>query len=138
LIFVLVIPYSAYFNRYLWMAGGVLLQIVSLMLFITLPADSFKIVSLRVAIFAIGYGLLKPFMDAVLAEATSGAERAAVFALHNTAVAFCSAVFGFLSGFLYSLKPVLLYMLSIGILAVCTGMLIGLGLSSTTTKLRRN
>lgn len=137
-IFVLVIPRTAGVNRYWMMAGGVLLQIASLMLFITLPAGSFKIVSLGVVIFAIGYGLSKPFMDAVLAEATSGAERAAVFALHNTAVAFCSAVFGFLSGFLYSLKPVLLYMLSMGILAVCTGMLIGLGLSSTTTTLRRN
>lgn len=137
-IFVLVIPRSANFNRYLLMAGGVLLQIASLVLFITLPAGSFKIVSLGVVVFAIGYGLSKPFMDAVLAEATSGTERAAVFALHNTAVAFCSAVFGFLSGFLYSLNPVLIYMLSMGILAVCTGMLIWLGLSSTTTTLRRN
>ncbi len=137
-IFVLVIPRAANLNRYLLMAGGVLLQIASLVLFITLPAGSFKIVSLGVVVFAIGYGLSKPFMDAVLAETTSGTERAAVFALHNTAVAFCSAVFGFLSGFLYSLNPVLLYMLSMGILVVCTGMLIGLGLSSTTTRLRRN
>ncbi len=137
-IFFLVIPRSAKVNRYLLMAGGVLLQVASLVLFITIPAGSFKIVSLGVVIFAIGYGLSKPFIDAVLAEATSGTERAVVFALHNTAVAAFSAVFGFLSGFLYSINPALLYMLSIGILAVCTGMLIGLGLSRTTTKLRRN
>ncbi len=127
-IFVIVIPRCTHLNRYLLMAGGALLQITSLVLFITLPAGSFMIVSLCVVIFAIGYGLSKPFIDAVLAEVTSGTERAAIFAIHNTAVAIFSAIFGFMSGFLYSLSPALLYMLSIGILVVCMGMLTWLGI----------
>jgi len=43
-------------------------------------------------------------------------------------VAVFSAIFGFLSGFLYSLSPALLYILSIGILAVCMGLLTWIGL----------
>jgi MFS family permease len=128
MIFVLVIPRCSHLNRYFLMAGGVLLQIVSLIFFITLPAGSFIIVFLCAGIFAIGYGLSKPFIDAVLAEATYGTERAAIFAIHNTAVAIFSAIFGFLSGFLYGLHPALLYMLSIGILVVCMGTLTWLGI----------
>ncbi|HBF39022.1 MAG TPA: hypothetical protein DDW50_17105 [Firmicutes bacterium] len=127
-IFVLIIPRCSHLNRYLWMAGGILLQILALALFITLPAGNFAAAFLAVAAFAIGYGLSKPFIDAVLAEVTSGTERAAIFAVHNTAVAVFSAIFGFLSGFLYSLSPALLYILSIGILAVCMGLLTWIGL----------
>jgi MFS family permease len=128
IVFVFIIPWCARFNRFILMACGSLLQILALILFIMIPAGNFFIAFLCVAFFASGFGMAKPFMDAVLAEVTSGKERAGIFAFHNTAVAICSAAAGFLSGFLYSLNPASIYMLSIGILVICLGFLIWLGM----------
>ena len=130
LVFVFLIPRFAHFNRFLLMATGSFIQISALILFITIPASHFLITIICVVLFAVGFGMAKPFMDAVLAEVTEGKERAAIYAFHNTAVAICSAGIGFISGFLYNLNPALLYMVSIGILVICVGCLVWLGASN--------
>jgi DHA1 family tetracycline resistance protein-like MFS transporter len=130
IIFVFIIPRLVQFNRLLLMAAGLALQISALLLFILIPPGHFFIAVACVILFASGFGFVKPFMDAVLAEVTAGKERAAIYAFHNTTVAIFSAGFGFMSGFLYALNPALLYMLSIGILATCIGILTWLGTST--------
>jgi MFS family permease len=127
IVFVFLIPRFAHFNRFLLMATGSVIQILALILFITIPPGNFLITIICVVLFAVGFGMAKPFMDAVLAEVTEGKERAAIYAFHSTAVAICSAGIGFISGFLYNLNPALLYMVSIGILVTCIGCLVWLG-----------
>jgi MFS family permease len=127
IIFVFVIPRCAHFNRLLLMAAGAVAQIIALLMFITIPAGQFFAAILCVVLFAIGFGMTKPFMDAVLAEVTDGKERAKIYAFYNVAVSMGSAGMGFISGFLYDRNPALIYVVSIGILILCIGLLAWLG-----------
>ena len=121
-------------GRRLWaMIAGLLIQITSLLLFIIIPRHSLAWALVCAAVFAVGYGLLRPFLDAMLAEVTEGRERAGFYALQNLAISFLSAGVGFISGFLYHRNPVLIYLLSMGILLACASLLIYYGKSRRNT-----
>jgi MFS family permease len=133
LVFIFLIPFFARFNRLYLMISGLLLQISALLMFITIPPGNFLITVICVILFAMGFGMAKPFIDAILAEVTEGKERAAIYAFYNTALSICCAGAGFISGFLYNVHPALIYMVSIGILTICIGFLIWLEVSKRKT-----
>lgn len=110
------------------MATGLIFQISALIMFITIPPANFGITIIAVLLFALGFGVVKPFNDSLLAEVTQGKERAGVYAIHNTAVSISSAGMGLASGHLYESNPNLIYIISISILLVAVGFLIWLGL----------
>ena len=121
MIFVFLTPLFSRWNRYCLMAAGAFIQILSLVLFITIPPHNFGLAIVSVVLFALGFGIAKPFIDSILAEVTEGKERAAIYAIYNTAVSVLSAGLGFASGYLYELNPALIYMISMGILVLCMG-----------------
>lgn len=125
-ILTLLAPRLPHNKRFTFMAIGLVIQILALGLFITIPPSHFSLAILCVALFATGFGIVKPFIDAVLAEVSEGKERAGIYTIHNTAVSILSAGMGVASGYLYEIKPALIYLISIGILVGCVRFLTGI------------
>jgi predicted MFS family arabinose efflux permease len=105
-------------NMTLNLIFGLLTQSLSLFMFIVIPGKSLILTVLCVALFAVGYGVFKPFSDTLLAEVTEGNERAGIYSFINTVSSVITTVIGFISGYMYTLNPRLLYMLSIFILFI--------------------
>lgn len=125
-IFIFVAPRLPHRKRFSLMALGIIIQMLALTLFITIPPASFGLTTVCVAVFALGYGVAKPFIDAALAEVSGGRERAGIYTIHSTAISIISAGLGFASGYLYEIRPALIYLISIGILLGCIGFLINI------------
>lgn len=125
-VFSFLTPRLSHEKRFFYMAVGLVFQILALIMFITIPTAKFWLAIISVVLFALGYGVVKPFNDSVLAEVTPGKERAGIYALHNTAVSISCASMGFASGYLYKSNPNLIYLISIGILLICIGFLVRL------------
>lgn len=119
LVFSFLTPRLPHFKRFNSMALGIFLQITALIMFIIIPPARFGLTILCVFLFALGYGVTKPFMDSLLPEVSGGKERAGIYAIHNTAVSIFSAVLGFASGYLYEFNPNLIYIISISFLIIC-------------------
>jgi MFS family permease len=128
LVFSFLTPRLSHQRRSLHMAAGLILQILALIMFITIPPAKFAVAIIAVILFALGFGVVKPFNDSLLAEVTQGKERAGIYAIHYTAVSIASAVMGFASGHLYQSNPNLIYVISISILLAGIGLLIWLRL----------
>ncbi len=126
-VFALLTPRLSHEKRFFHMAVGLAFQISALIMFVTLPTAKFWLAGIPVLLFALGFGVVKPFNDSVLAEVTQGKERAGIYAIHNTAVSISSAGMGLASGYLYRSNPALIYLISIGILTICIGCLVWLG-----------
>jgi MFS family permease len=122
-VYLLLVPRLAWLNQFMVMITGIAFQVSALILMITIPAGGFGITAVTVGLFALGFGIAKPFIDSVLAVMTQGKERAGIYAFHNTAVSLLSAGMGFTSGYLYRLNPAWIYRISIGVLLACTGLL---------------
>lgn len=119
IIFVFVTPVISRFNKLKNMMIGLAIQAISLFLFTVLPAGNLLLTILCIAVFAVGFGIFRPFIDAILAEATEGNERAGIYSLLHTSICILNAIVGLVSGYLYVLNPRLLYFVSIGILLCC-------------------
>lgn len=119
LVFSFLTPRLPHFKRFNSMALGIFLQITALIMFILIPPARFGLTILCVFLFALGYGVAKPFIDSLLPEVTAGKERAGIYTIHNTVVSIFSAILGFASGYLYELNPDLIYIISIGFLIIC-------------------
>lgn len=128
LVFSFLTPRLSHERRFSHMVTGLIFQILALIMFITIPPAQFVVTISAVILFAIGFGVVKPFNDSLLAEVTQGKERAGVYALHNTAVSIFSAGMGLVSGHLYHSNPNLIYVISISILLISIGLLIRLRL----------
>ncbi len=133
LVFSFLTPRLSHERRFSHMTAGLIFQILALILFITIPPAKFGVTIIAVILFAIGFGVVKPFNDSLLAEVTQGKERAGVYALHNTAVSISSAGMGLASGHLYQSDPNLIYVISISILFIGIGLLIWLRLGQKKT-----
>lgn len=119
-VFVLIIPIISRFNMVLNMIVGIIIQAVALVFFILIPSNHLTSTTFCVALFALGFGLFRPFIDAILAEVTDGRERAGIYSLLNTIISVFSSLLGLFSGYLYAINPRLIYLESIGILLLST------------------
>ncbi len=131
-VFVLVLPVISGGNRTLYMIAGLITQICALGFLVFIPPSNFGLGIAAMIVFAVGFGIAKPFLDSLLAEVTTGKERTGVYALQNTALSATSALAGFASGYLYKIRPALIYILSMFILLGCVGILVYLNRKQTT------
>jgi len=122
--FVIVVPLISRGNRLSHMLTGLVLQVAALVAFIVIPPGSFALAGLAVVAYAVGFALFKPFMDSALAEATEGHSRVGIYALNNTLISLFGAAAAFFSGHLFHLLPSAVWMLGIGILLGCAGILV--------------
>ena len=112
-------PYISGQNPIKNMKFALILQALSLFLLTIISGNNFIIVVFCIMIFAVGYGIFKPFVDSMLAKLTEGNTRAVIYSLVNTGISALSAAMGLVSGYIYDLNPRLIYMISIAILTVC-------------------
>ncbi|NLZ53508.1 MAG: MFS transporter, partial [Thermoanaerobacteraceae bacterium] len=112
-------PYISGQNPIKNMKFALILQALSLFLLTIISGNNFIIVVFCIMIFAVGYGIFKPFVDSMLAKLTEGNTRAIIYSLVNTGISALSAAMGLVSGYIYDLNPRLIYMISIAILTVC-------------------
>lgn len=114
-VYLFAVPAMSHFNKLFSLTVGLSVQILS----IFLPAGSIAWAVVSVALFSVGFGLCRPFLDALMAEASPETERSGIYALKNVLISLASALAGSLSGFLYRLNPKSIYLASMILLAVC-------------------
>jgi MFS family permease len=102
---------------------GLLLQAAALILLILAPGGGMAPALLAVAVFAVGFGIFKPFLDALLAEYSEGMDRASLYSLVNTILCAGTAVMGAVSGLLLAVNPRAIYYASLILVLVCAGIL---------------
>ena len=98
---------------------GLIIQVLSLLCYVTIPSGNLNIAILSIALFAVGFGIFKSFIDSLLAEVTEGDERAGIYSIVNTMTCIFTALIALISGNLYVLNPKLLYVGAIIILLIC-------------------
>lgn len=121
LVLILLIPRIPRIDRSNWnayMRTGILIQGAGLVFLILSPPGRFLPALGGIIIMAVGFAIGKPFLDTLLANVTGGKERSGIFALNNTVISVLCAIIGLVSGYLYNIKPYLIYIFSIGILAL--------------------
>ena len=116
-VYLFLIPALSGANKLFSLIVGLSLQILSMLSRVLIPHGSFGWTVVSVGLFDLGFGLCRPFLDALMAEATPDADRAGVYALKNLLISLFSALAGSLSGFLYQLNPDSIYLASVLILA---------------------
>ncbi len=118
-VYLFAVPAMSRFNKLFSLTVGLGIQMVSMLSRMLLPKGSIAWAVVSVALFSVGFGLCRPFLDALLAEASPEEERSGVYALKNTLISLASALAGSLSGFLYRLNPKSIYLASLCLLALC-------------------
>ena len=118
-VYLFAVPAMSHFNKLFSLTVGLSVQILSMFLRIFLPAGSIVWAVVSVALFSVGFGLCRPFLDALMAEASPETERSGIYALKNVLISLASALAGSLSGFLYRLNPMGGGGASMILLAVC-------------------
>ncbi|MGE5613010.1 MAG: MFS transporter [Bacillota bacterium] len=118
-VLIFIIPAIARCNNARNSMYGLAIQAVSLFLLIMMPKGSLLATILCIGAYSLGFGICRPFIDAMLAEATEGNERAGIYSLVNTVACAATAVLGSVSGSIYLHDPRFIYIVSIAILAVC-------------------
>ena len=113
-VYLFAVPAMSRFNKLFSLTVGLGIQIASMLLRMFLPAGS-----IAWTVVSVGFGLCRPFLDALMAEASPEKERSGIYALKNVLISLASALAGSLSGFLYRLSPKSIYLASLILLAVC-------------------
>lgn len=117
-IFVFVIPLVSRMNHTKNMQLGISIQVAALIALILIPAGSMAAAIMCITIYAVGFGVFRPFVDSMLAEVSEGNGRAGVYSMVNTITCMITALIGFVSGSIYLYNPRLIYVVSIIILAI--------------------
>ncbi len=115
-IFVFIIPVASKKDHSRNMLLGLAIQATALTMLILIPAGSMIATILCIALYAVGFGVFRPFVDSMLAEVSEGTERATIYSFLNTITCIITALIGFISGSIYILNPRLIYVASICIL----------------------
>lgn len=108
---------------------GLGLQAAALVMYVLIPRASLYWAMAATLVFAFGFGLFRPFLDSLLAGATEGKERAGLYSVMHLCLTSLCALMGVVSGYLYHLRPALLYLVCLGMLGAC-GILLRFGLGS--------
>ena len=124
MVFIFINPVISQFNRNLNMITGLCLQGIALILLITIPPGSFGLTILYTLLYALGFSIFRPFIDCLFAEVTEGKDRAGIYSFVNAAICLSSAIIGFVSGYIYTVNPQLIYAISIALLFICITLLV--------------
>jgi MFS family permease len=98
---------------------GIVIQGVSLFLITIIPRGGLMQAIFCVALYGLGFGIFKPFLDSLLADVSDGKERAGLYSLVNALTSVLSALIGFLSGYIYEYDPRLIFYSTVGLLVLC-------------------
>lgn len=101
------------------MLSGLVIQGASLVMIALIPKGVLAAACLCVALYGLGYGIFKPFLDSLTADVSEGRERAGLYSLVNTAISIFSALIGYASGYIYAFDPRWIFFSTAVILGIC-------------------
>ena len=105
----IMVPAMSKLNIKLRILIGATLLSFSMLVLVTTPCGGFVWMVACNVIYGFGYGIIKPNIDALLADTVSGSQRASVYSLLTLAANVLGSAAGLLSGYLFDVKPVLLF-----------------------------
>lgn len=88
---------------------GILLLILAMLAIVLTPPGGFTFLIVANIIFALGYTMLKPFVDTMLADSVDNVGRASVYAFLTFAWNITNGLIGLFIGHIYSFNAVFLY-----------------------------
>jgi MFS family permease len=100
------------------MLYAILLVIAATALLMLMPGNQFVLLILGITLYSIGYQVLFPFVQSMLADATEGSERAGIYSVQSIVVGLFTAGAGTAAGSLYSVNPRFLYGASLVLLSL--------------------
>lgn len=98
---------------------GLTLQGVALIGITLISNGSLFFAILAVGLYALGYGIFIPFLNALFADVSDGKERAGYYSLAYTITSVLGAALGAASGFIYALDPRFIFYLTVFLIALC-------------------
>lgn len=99
--------------------SGLMIQGVSVVLIAMIPRGGLISACICVALYGLGFGIFRPFLDSLLADVSEGRERAGLYSFVNTVTSVFSALIGYASGYIYTLDPRWIFYSTAIILALC-------------------
>jgi MFS family permease len=115
-VFVFVTPKLLKNDHRMVMLYAILSLIAATAILLMMPANTFWLLIVGIVLYSIGYQVLFPFVQSMLADATEGNERAGIYSLQSILVGTSTAVAGIVAGSLYTVNPKLLFGASLVIL----------------------
>lgn len=103
---------------------GATLLSFSMFVLATTPCKGFVWIVACNVIYGFGYGIIKPNIDALLADTVIGSQRASVYSLLTLTANVCGSAAGLLSGYLFSTEPVLLFWVAIIFLSIIISLIL--------------
>ena len=113
-------------DRTVEMLVGLGAQAAALVLFAVVPPGSFGLTAGVVALYAVGFSIFRPFLDAALAAVTEGVNRAGIYAISNALVSLLGSAAAAFSGYLFQLRPAAVWLAAAGVLVACAGLVLAL------------
>ena len=118
-----------YINRYVhgmrqivsMLGVGFLIQMPFQLMMIFAPHKSRVFACMAIAVYAVGWSCVQTYLDVLMAQSTKDLhlERGNVYATMNLLISAASMAMAFLSGFLYQMKPTLLFWTCVVLLGLC-------------------
>ena len=109
---VVLVPQIKKHNYIKYMGLGILLNAVSALLYIFAPEKNLPFIILSYMIYGVGLALFRPLYDARLMNVFGEKKRARLYSVYNVIVMGCSIPGGLISGYLYTLYPRSLYIVT--------------------------
>lgn len=101
------------------MIWGLVIQGMGILLIIFLAKGSLIGAAGAIALYAFGFGIFRPFVDSVFADLSEGKSRAGIYSLVNTVTSVLSALVGYASGYIYAKNPILIFVITAGLIGIC-------------------
>jgi MFS family permease len=123
LVFLFLVPMMSKNDSRVNLLTATIVQIVSFIILIMIPRGSFAMAALSTAVYFVGFGIARTYMDSMFADAAEGKERAGIYSVTNIVTSLLTAGIGPLTGLLFTYKPVMVYMVAIAILLAVAALL---------------
>lgn len=123
-VFLVVNPLVSKKRIYPTILVGLVLQGLALLGVTLLPKGVMFYAILAIGLYAFGYGVFSPFMNALFADVSDGRDRASIYSLVNTFTSVISALLGAFSGFIYAAQPRWIFYITVILLSLCAGALL--------------
>jgi peptidoglycan/LPS O-acetylase OafA/YrhL len=132
----LVIPRLNQRRMFVYITIGLAVTVLSYVLLLVSPPQSFTFLILTTVLHAIGTLLILPFLESFLSNVVNDNERAKFYALFTVCIMLFTAPAGVLGGWSYGIRPgIPFFLIAVGLL-MCIGVMIWEG--KRISKLDRN
>lgn len=135
LVFIFLVPRMSKYDSRVNLLAAAVVQIISFVMLILVPRGNFAMAAAGTAVYFLGFGMARTYMDSMFADAAEGRERAGIYSLSNIATGLLTAAIGPLTGFLFTYRPVMVYLVGV-VLLLAVAVLLFYSLNAAKKSLR--